>query len=202
MHTSGGTLNIYEDAVVKGNVNGNALRAGNASAANLAVNVYGATIEGNVLAVGAKTADYTATLLLDGAKISGTVDVNGNNNFTIAHDTEIGLLVLEDTTKVTLDRLIKGADIKVQNAGAFTVANTKAAETAKAIFTIFPRASMSFTIPNVAMEFAKVASRPAAATSLTPRALPSAIRGLRSTLVRAYTRGNAPASTRAILPTV
>lgn len=94
---------IYEDALVKGDVNGNALRAGNASAANLAVNVYGAKIEGNVLAVGAKTDTYTASLLLDGAKISGTVDIDGKNNVTIIHDTVIGLLNMEDTTKVTLD---------------------------------------------------------------------------------------------------
>lgn len=117
---------IYEDALVKGDVNGNALRAGNASAANLAVNVYGAKIEGNVLAVGAKTDTYTASLLLDGAKISGTVDIDGKNNVTVIRDTVIGLLDMEDTTKVTLDRLTDGANIVVQNAGTFTDANTKA----------------------------------------------------------------------------
>lgn len=125
---AGGTINIYEDARVLGNVNGNALRAGNASSANLAVNVYGATVEGNVLAVGAKSDAYTATLLLDGAKISGTVDINGKNTVTFAHDTKIGLLDMEDTTKVTLDRLVDGAEITVQNAGVFTNTNSKAAD--------------------------------------------------------------------------
>lgn len=125
---AGGTINVYEDALIKGNVNGNALRVGNASAANLAVNVYGATIEGNVLVVGAKADTYTASLLLDGAKVSGTVDINGKNNVTFIHNTVIDLLDMEGSTKVTLDRLTSGADITVKNAGTFTNANAKTAE--------------------------------------------------------------------------
>ena len=126
--SAGGTINIYEDALVLGDVNGNALRAGNASSANLAVNVYGATVQGKVLAVGAKSDTYTATLVLDGAKIHGTADINGKNNVTILHDTVIALLDLEDTTKLTLDRMTDGAHITVKNAGTFTNATAKAAE--------------------------------------------------------------------------
>ena len=118
MHSAGGTLNVYEDAVIEGNDNGNAIRVGNAGSANISVNVYNATVNGKVIMVGAKTPEtYTAALTLDGAKVNGTVDINGTNDFTIVHDTKIDLLDMEDTTKITLDRLIDGAAINVKNAG-------------------------------------------------------------------------------------
>ena len=132
MHSAGGTLNVYEDAIVEGNDNGNAIRVGNANSANIAVNIYGATVNGKVTMVGAKTPEtYTASLTLDGAKVNGTVDINGTNNFTVVHDAQIELLDMEDTTKVTLDRLIDGADINVKNAGAFAYENASAADYVK-----------------------------------------------------------------------
>lgn len=132
MHSAGGTLNVYEDAVVEGNDNGNAIRVGNAGSANIAVNIYDATVDGKITMVGAKTPEtYTASLTLDGAKVNGTVDINGTNNFTVAHDAQIDLLDMEDTTKVTLDRLINGADITVKNAGAFAYENENASDYVK-----------------------------------------------------------------------
>ena len=79
---------------------------------------------------------------------------------------------------------------------------TKAADTAKAIFTIFPRSSISFKRPKVAMELARLATSPPAAVSLTPSHFPRCIRGFRSSRVATYTRGKAPASTMAMVPTV
>lgn len=132
MHSAGGTLKIYEDAKVEGNANGNAIRVGAASSANITVKVMGAAVDGKVYMEGAKTPEtYTASLTLDGAKVNGTVDVNGTNNFTVAHDTQIELLDLEDTTKVTLDRLTDGADITVKNAGGFAYEDENAADYVK-----------------------------------------------------------------------
>ena len=132
MHSAGGTLNVYEDAVIEGNDNGNAIRVGNAGSANISVNVYDATVNGKVTMVGTKTPEsYMASLTLDGAKVNGTVDINGTNNFTVVHDAQIGLLDMEDTTKVTLDRLIDGADITVKNAGEFAYENESAADYVK-----------------------------------------------------------------------
>jgi len=129
MHSAGGTLNVYEDAVIEGSVAGNAIRVGNAGTANINVNVIGGTVDGKVLMVGAKTPDtYTASLTLDGAKIKGIVDINGTNKVTLVHDTQISLLDMEDTTKVTLDRLLEGAHITVKNPGAFAYAHESAAE--------------------------------------------------------------------------
>lgn len=132
MHSAGGTLNVYEDAVVEGNVNGNALRVGNANSANIAVNITGAVVNGRVYMTGAKTPEtYTTSLTIDGAKINDTVDINGINNVTVAHDAMIELLDMEDTTKITLDRLIDGAGITVKNAGAFAYENENASDFVK-----------------------------------------------------------------------
>ncbi|MBR2311393.1 MAG: hypothetical protein IKA47_12840 [Oscillospiraceae bacterium] len=126
---AGGTINIYEDALIEGNINGKALRVGYASLNNIAVNVYGATVDGDTYLVGAQDASaFTVSVKLDGAKITGTLDVNGVNNLTVAHDVQIGSLDMEPDTKLTLDRLMTGADITVVNPGNFTNTHTKAAE--------------------------------------------------------------------------
>ena len=132
MHQVGGDLNIYEDAIVEAPVNGNAIRIGEASSGNIVVNITGATVKGDICMVGSKSYDaFAASLTIDGAKINGTVDVNGTNNFTLVHDAKVDMLDMEDTTKVTLDRLSDGADITVKNPGEFSVANEKAADYAK-----------------------------------------------------------------------
>ena len=68
--------------------------------------------------------------------------------------------------------------------------------------TTFPRSSMSFTMPKVAMELARDAMSPAEAGSLMPKSLPRAIKGLFNTRVSTYTNGKAPAKTMAMVPTV
>ena len=80
--------------------------------------------------------------------------------------------------------------------------NTKAADTANAMFTTFPRRSISLTMPKVAMEFARLATKPAAAVSLIPNQLPTAVRGFFNSFVITNTRGKAPARTMAMAPTV
>lgn len=126
---AGGTINIYEDALIEGNINGKALRVGNASLNNIAVNVYGATVDGDACLVGAKDPSaFTVSVVADGARITGTMDVNGENNLTLAHDVQIGILDMESTTRADLDRLTAGADVTVLNAGDFTNTHTSAAE--------------------------------------------------------------------------
>lgn len=129
VQSAGGKINIYEDALVEGNVNGKALRVGSATQNNISVSVYGATVAGNVYMTGASDPSaYTATVVLDGAKLTGTLDVNGVNDLTIAHNVQIGLLDMEDSTRLTLDRLMAGADITVRNPGDFTNTHSKASE--------------------------------------------------------------------------
>lgn len=129
VQSAGGRINIYEDALVEGNINGNALRVGSATQNNISVSVYGATVDGNAYMTGAADPSvYTVTVILDGAKITGTLNVDGVNDLTVAHNVQVGLLDMEDSTKLTLDRLMTGADITVRNPGDFTNAHTKATE--------------------------------------------------------------------------
>ena len=129
-HTAGGTINIYENAIVKGNLSGKAIQLHNPTSNNIYVGVYGASVEGDIVLQG-ETTEYTATLVLDGAKVNGTVDVNGTNTVKIAHNTQINLLDADSATKITLDRLIDGADITVYNPGTFTLADEDAGKFVK-----------------------------------------------------------------------
>ncbi|MBO5867838.1 MAG: hypothetical protein J6Q54_02885 [Oscillospiraceae bacterium] len=129
MHGAGGTLNIYPDATVEASVTGKAVRVGNASGGDITVNITEATVNGSVYMVGATTPDtYTTALTMDGAHMTGTVNVDGINTVTLIHDVQIAMLDLEDTTKVTLDRLIDGAHVTVKNPGAFANVHENAAE--------------------------------------------------------------------------
>lgn len=129
VQSAGGRINIYEDALVEGNINGKALRVGSATQNNISVSVYGATVDGNAYMTGATDPSaYTVTVVLDGAKITGTLNVDGVNDLTVAHNVQIGLLDMEDSTRLTLDRLMTGADITVLNPGDFTNTHTKASK--------------------------------------------------------------------------
>lgn len=127
-----GEINIYRDTVVKGNVSGVAVRIGVATSNNATLGIYGAQIEGDVLAAGANAAKGHATsLTLDDAKISGTLDVNGVNTMNMLHSCTVGLLDMESTSALSLDRFTDGADITVKNAGAFAEYHANAEEYVK-----------------------------------------------------------------------
>ena len=129
LQANGGNVNVYEDAVVKSNVSGKAVRVGKAAWAKIAFRVYGAVVEGDVYTTGADQAKgFTSTVVLDNARIAGTVDINGVNAVTVAHATVIDLLDIEETSRLTLDRLTDGADITVKATGSFTEAHENASD--------------------------------------------------------------------------
>lgn len=124
-----GKISVYRDAVIIGNVSGNAYRVGTPRSNPASGAIYGAKIEGNVAVTGNNTEkNYATSLTLDGAKITGTVDIDGTNTVTVLHSTKIGLLDMENTTVLTLDRIREGADITVKNVGVFTANNPAAGE--------------------------------------------------------------------------
>ena len=113
-----GYINLYHDVVVNASASKIAVRLGTANSGRGTVGIYGAKIHGDVMAVGAnQDKNAITTLLLDDVTISGTLDVNGINTVSIMHGTKIGMLDAEDTTVLSVDRLIDGADITVKNAG-------------------------------------------------------------------------------------
>lgn len=127
-----GRINVYRDAVVEGNISGNALRVAVTRDGNNGSEVYEALIDGNVAMLGGDTEKgYVSSLLLDGAKIMGTADIDGINTVNVLHDTQIELLDMESTTVLTLDRLTGGANITVQNPGAFAETHAEAGEYVK-----------------------------------------------------------------------
>lgn len=125
---NGGKINIYADATVKGNISGNAIRMGTSNLVNTAVGVYGGQIDGNIVTGGAnQSKGKVNSLLLDNAKVSGTVDVVGVNALKVRHATVIQLLRLDQkNTLLTMDRLTDGASITVDTNGKFTVAHRDA----------------------------------------------------------------------------
>lgn len=115
-----GVINIYRDAVVKGNVSGVAVRIGTAGSQNATIGIYGAKIEGDAVAAGAdQTKGNIATVNLDDAKVRGALNIDGVNTVNLKHATQIDLLDMESTTVLTIDSMTDGADITVKNAGAF-----------------------------------------------------------------------------------
>lgn len=124
-----GKINIYRDATVIGNVSGNAYRIATPRSGTASGSIYGAKIEGNIAMTGSNAEKgYTTALTLDSARISGTADIDGSNTVTISHSTKIGLLDMEQTTVLTLDRMRSGADITVMNPGTFTENHSLAGE--------------------------------------------------------------------------
>ena len=115
---AGGHFNIYEDATVKGNSKGNAIRVGSATSTNISVNVYGTTIEGNIYMVGASS-NYSTALTLDNAVVTGTVNADGINTIQLFNKVKIGLLDIEEDTSVILESLMSGSNITVKNSGVF-----------------------------------------------------------------------------------
>ena len=125
---NGGKINVYVDATVQGNISGNAIRMGTSNLVNTAVGIYGGQIDGNIVTGGAnQSKGKVNSLLLDNAKVNGTVDVDGVNTVTVRHAAVIQLLELDQkNTLLTMDRLTDGASITVDTNGKFTVAHADA----------------------------------------------------------------------------
>ncbi len=124
---NGGTVNVYEDATVEANSNGKAIYVGTSSGRHSISNITG-TVKGDVYVAAAKQPDtYIGKITVDGGTIIGTLDVNGVNTVTVAHDAKIDVLDMEETSKVTLDAMTKGASVTVLNKGVFTEPHTSAA---------------------------------------------------------------------------
>ncbi len=123
---NGGTINIYEDATVEGN---QAVKVNLSKMRDSELGVYGGTIKGKILSTGAdRSCGFASQLVFDGGSVEGTVDVDGESKVTFLHAPVIELLDIEKTSKVTLERMKKGASITVLPNGVFTNAHEKAQE--------------------------------------------------------------------------
>ena len=131
----GGLLEIYEDVVIKGNTNSLWLNTSNnnGNAANNyleTVNIYGGTFTKPVVGSPSAVVTTSTTLNISGGTFNGGITPDTNTVVTLSGAPVIsgaGLKVPEGTT-VTLDNLTAGASIAVDANGAFTVANSLAAD--------------------------------------------------------------------------
>lgn len=147
VRTSGGMVNIYEDAEVLGD---KAIRA-QAKAGDAFIGLYGAKVEGSVYLAGAdQTVEEikTAGAVFDNAVINGDVIINGVNQVTLVHAPVIQYLELAKETDLKLDRLSAGADITIRTDGEFTKAHDQAAAYA-AYFTPVNKAASVQAVENV-----------------------------------------------------
>ena len=134
--SNGGTVNVLEDAVVEANSNGKAIYIGSSSGRASISNISG-TVKGNVF-VEAPAAGNIANVTVDGGTITGTLDVNGQNAVAVSGAAKIGMLDLEDTIRMTMGKMTKGANITVLNTGVFTEPHDEAEAYAKFFHTANP----------------------------------------------------------------
>ena len=128
---NGGAIFIGKDVVVEGSVS-----LGTAKMRDSALTILG-KVTGNVTAAGANNDTYVPTLTLDSAEVLGTVKIDGINTVNVVHAPKITLDMAE-TTRLTLDRLQKGASITVKNTGVLTEAHTQAEDFKQYFHTPYP----------------------------------------------------------------
>ena len=117
---NGGAIFIGKDVTVEGNVS-----IGTSIKRSSALTVKG-RITGDVKASGAVSEAFTSTLTFDNAVVEGTVTLLGTNTVYVAHAPKLSMVDMEDTTRLTLDRLQDGASITVKNTGILTEAHEEA----------------------------------------------------------------------------
>lgn len=120
----GGTLNIYEGATVIGSGSGAAVYSGNCTYLNSEIGLYGCTVQGNVKLNGATQSDEkTSTVIINGATVTGTVEIPLRASASVAGAANIGKLSIHEDSRLTVGVLKDGARIGVDAEGVFTQPN-------------------------------------------------------------------------------
>jgi len=117
---NGGAVYIGKAVTVEGNVSiGSCLRR------NSALTIRG-KVAGNVTAAGANGEEFTSKLTFDDGVVLGKVDLNGVNTVNVIHAPKLSMVDMEETTRLTMDRLQTGASITVSNTGVLTEPHAEA----------------------------------------------------------------------------
>ena len=121
---NGTTLNIYEGAKVIASGNGAAVYSGNCAYANNTLGLYGCTIEGDVRLNGATQKNgKTSTVVLNGATVTGIVDIPLHASGTVSGAVKINEVKIHRDSRVTVGVLKPGAQIGVRAENVFTTDN-------------------------------------------------------------------------------
>lgn len=121
----GGTINVYEDAKVMGNTSGNAIGTSTCDDQDAYLGLYQTQVVGDIVMPGVKgTPNRDNFVTIDGAKIDGNVYVNGENKITLIGAPQIKYMELSEQSKLTLERMSAGANIKILANGDFATADS------------------------------------------------------------------------------
>ena len=117
---NGGTVNIYEDALVEANSNGKAIFVGGSNMRSSQLGIYG-TVNGWIYSEGANPAKgKTTTITADGATINGRMELKGVSSLILAHDVKIEMLDMAAESLATMDSMTVGASVTIKRPGVFT----------------------------------------------------------------------------------
>lgn len=123
--TTGGAINVYENARLEAGGIGYAARAGKNVSYNSAINLYGAYVEGNLYLTGANPQNGKINkLTVDGATIDGTIDANGASEIILKGSPGITLLDLDEDAEVKLQDMSTDIRIPLKTEGRFCAEGT------------------------------------------------------------------------------
>lgn len=124
---NGSTINLYEDVTIEA-VGGTAVYVHTPNLKNAEFGAYGATINGNVVALGANPAknQFTSAIELEDCTINGKVDLALNNTVAVGGLVKIEKLNIAEGLQLTFEDMEEGSDITVSANGIFSGAMNKA----------------------------------------------------------------------------
>ena len=130
---NGGIINIYKTASINAGSINKAIRCGESKLTKSVVGLYGTSIKGFIYLKGPNVSKgQELQLIIDGAKLSGSVQVGENSStnvkVTLSGKVELSKLMLENDLRIELDQLKPGSCIGLDAEGIFTKENTDIAQ--------------------------------------------------------------------------
>jgi len=130
---NGGIINIYKTASINAGSINKAIRCGESKLTDSVVGLYGTSIKGFIYLKGPNVSKgQELQLIIDGAKLSGSVQVGENSSTNVkvmlSGKVELSKLMLENDLRIELDQLKPGSRIGLDAEGIFTKENTDIAK--------------------------------------------------------------------------
>ncbi len=124
IRNNGGAVNVYQDAYIDASKTGKAIWTGPSNGTNSVIGLYDTTVDGDIYITGAdQSKGNISKLILENTTVNGTVDINGVNTVILREAPKVTLLDVEESTLLTLEDLIDGANVSVVANGCFTDTN-------------------------------------------------------------------------------
>ena len=119
INTVGSTIKLYEDVTIEAS-GSTAIRVNKPAYKDAQLDVFGATVNGDVKLMGATDSDYKAYANLADCIINGSVEIASDSNLTLSGAVQIKKLTIPAGEQVSFGELAEGAAVKVSARGTFT----------------------------------------------------------------------------------